>query len=118
MGDHTLGDSEASVVLIDKLKAGWPGLRKKVTNVLNTFNRGLNQLEYVPDMHIRMSLANTWYKSYITIKFPEADLEITTYTRNVLKLQWRKWLKNQPTLEYIQARQRGNSGWRDKTSSN
>lgn len=112
MDGDTFGSSKAAEILADKLTSAKSRLRKKVTTTIITFNRGLNQLENISDMHIRMALAKTWFESYYATDF-KVDPEITTYTRNVLKIQWRTWLKKQPTLEYIHARQRGDSGWRD-----
>ena len=115
---NTFGGTKAAMVLADKLANEESWVQKKVAEFFQKFMEGLHQLEYVPDLHIRMSMANMWFQRHNEDAAESLNTEHVTYIRNVLKSHWRKWIDEQPTLEYIYARQSGNTSWRAPTPEN
>lgn len=109
--EDVFGTSEAARFLARELNNHAVGrTRQKVVTTMDTFCRGLNALNEIPDFHIRMALANVWMKQYFdnaTVGKHTSKYNLETTLKNVIKFRFRLWYEKQPMLDYIHARQAG-----------
>lgn len=109
--ENVFGTSEAARTLAQELnKHGVERTRQKVVTTMDTFCRGLNALDKIPDFHIRMALANVWMKQYFDnakVGKHTSKYNLETTLKNVIKYRFRLWYEKQPMLDYIHARQAG-----------
>lgn len=92
MKETTFGNTKAAISLVNVLTKFSNKYTKKVGRLLDKFTRGLQQIQMINDLDIKLSMMSLWRKAALeqTENLPD---EIKRFTKNILIAKYREIIR-------------------------